>query len=301
MIWGWGSDVIDIGSVAEKYCSTCEKTRPFHMFVKYKYSGILFVFNFVTDKEYSLLCNVCHRGLQIDSVTAESMLVKSPIPFMRRMGCLIFFIIVAALYGSMILIESFDNQKNETNASDLIKPSNSDGYIASNYEQAPAAEAAGTVSESIASEAPITSDVVESGRATDVVESQFEDSIQLIIDANNKAKKYSLDSYRYFYSLDIKDEYPRDVYPPKLREFFMPQELSCGMKDCTNYYYGKAVVEIYKWLINNNNVDISTRRRAEIDLDIYVQRSEGVYTNLSVDDASNYVKNAARPYYPQIR
>lgn len=85
-IWGSGSETKDLGIVETKRCSTCEKDRPFKLFLHYKYSHIGYVFSQVSEKKYLLLCDVCHRGVELDAKEVEQKLVKNPIPFHRRYG-----------------------------------------------------------------------------------------------------------------------------------------------------------------------------------------------------------------------
>lgn len=127
--------------------------------------------------------------------------------------------------------------------------------------------------------------------------------------------KYAMDSYRYFYKISASDEYPKDVYPPQVRMKFSGVELiscySLSEVDCKNKilkeYNKKSVELIYKWVgsvdFDTNAwkvIDNKVREKARIDYDILVQRGADLTTKQAVDEASDYAKNAAKDYYPQI-
>ena len=85
-IWGSGGDTIDLGEVETKYCGICEKERPFHIVLQYKYQHIWYLFGSVSEKKYLYLCDICHRGWELDKKKVEQELGMVPIPFMRRHG-----------------------------------------------------------------------------------------------------------------------------------------------------------------------------------------------------------------------
>lgn len=62
IIWGSGGDVINLGTLETRRCEVCEKDRPFNLILQYRYWGLYWIFNFVTEKKYMLLCDVCQRG-----------------------------------------------------------------------------------------------------------------------------------------------------------------------------------------------------------------------------------------------
>lgn len=104
IIWQSGGDAIDLGTLETRRCETCEKDRPFNVVLHYRYWGIYWVFNFVTKKEYTLLCDVCHRGWELDRKKVEGIMESVPIPFMRRCGCLVFtgFVVALILFGWLV-------------------------------------------------------------------------------------------------------------------------------------------------------------------------------------------------------
>ena len=99
-VWQSGGDTINLGTVEERNCNTCEKQRPFDLILQYRYWGFFWIFNMVTEKKYLLHCDVCHRGWQLDTQETEETLETSPIPFMRRYGLLIY---AAVVIGVIVL------------------------------------------------------------------------------------------------------------------------------------------------------------------------------------------------------
>ena len=97
IVWGYGGDVLNLGTLETRSCPTCEKDRPFNVFLQYRYWGLYWVFNVVTQKKYSLLCQVCQRGWELDKGKMPDALMKAPIPFMRQFGLLLLIAIVAGL------------------------------------------------------------------------------------------------------------------------------------------------------------------------------------------------------------
>jgi len=96
IIWGSGGQTLDLGEMEKKACVTCEKERPFKLFLNYRWSH-LYYFRWVTKKEYMLACDVCRRGWELKAKEIESKLRKHPIPFMTRFGWAIPVGIIGAL------------------------------------------------------------------------------------------------------------------------------------------------------------------------------------------------------------
>ncbi|MBO0860803.1 MAG: hypothetical protein J2P21_20425 [Chloracidobacterium sp.] len=99
IIWGRGGDVVNLGVLETRRCEVCEKDRPFNIILQYRYFGFYWVFNFVTQRKYLLLCSVCSRGWELDSAKVEPGLAKTPIPFMRRYGILVLIVAIVGILG----------------------------------------------------------------------------------------------------------------------------------------------------------------------------------------------------------
>jgi len=87
IIWGSGNGEADLGQVELCQCITCEKKRPFNLFIQYRYAHIYWL-KWVTKKKYYLACDVCRRGVELKIKDVEAKLDKNPIPFMTRFGWL---------------------------------------------------------------------------------------------------------------------------------------------------------------------------------------------------------------------
>ena len=107
--WGSGSENIDLGVVNTYQCDTCEKDRPFKLFLHYRYAHIWYLFSWISEKKYLLLCDVCHRGVEIDSKEVEPKLTRNPIPFQRQYG----WTILIALIVIIIAFGLYENQKQQ--------------------------------------------------------------------------------------------------------------------------------------------------------------------------------------------
>jgi hypothetical protein len=86
IIWGSGGNSVDLGGEEHRHCETCERERPFRVILQYRYAHLYWVFAWITQKQYSLLCNICSRGWQLNAEDVEKTLTQNPIPFMRRWG-----------------------------------------------------------------------------------------------------------------------------------------------------------------------------------------------------------------------
>lgn len=94
IIWNSGGDLVNLGTVEEKHCQVCEKDQSFGLILQYRYWGLYWIFNFVTKKQYTLVCDVCQRGWTLDKSEVEDNLDAVPIPFMRRFGLLVLIAVV---------------------------------------------------------------------------------------------------------------------------------------------------------------------------------------------------------------
>lgn len=86
IIWGSGGKSVELGVVEHKHCEVCERERPFRTVLQYRYAHIYWIFSWITEKQYSLLCDICSRGWKLNATDVEKTLDRHPIPFMRRYG-----------------------------------------------------------------------------------------------------------------------------------------------------------------------------------------------------------------------
>ncbi|HEY0781337.1 MAG TPA: hypothetical protein VGE98_02700 [Thermoanaerobaculia bacterium] len=101
IIWGSGGKVVDLGLTGYEHCEVCEKTRPFHVYLKYRYAHLYYIFSWVTKRQYVKACEVCGRGSELQKADVPALLpqlpASDPIPFMNRYGWLIGLSILGAL------------------------------------------------------------------------------------------------------------------------------------------------------------------------------------------------------------
>lgn len=101
IIWGSRGDVINLGQGGTQHCEVCERERPFHYLLQYRYFHLYWVFGMVTQKQYLLLCDICNRGWKLNSGEVEKRLGKAlPIPFMQRFGLLT----LGAGFGALMVL-----------------------------------------------------------------------------------------------------------------------------------------------------------------------------------------------------
>ena len=103
IIWGSGNGDADLGVAEHRECATCEKERPFKVLLQYRYAHLYYL-RWVTKKAYYLACEVCQRGVALDTKAVEAKLEKHPIPFMTRYGWTFLIGIPVALFLPALLI-----------------------------------------------------------------------------------------------------------------------------------------------------------------------------------------------------
>ena len=94
LVWGSKGEVADLGVQASQHCPTCAAERQFRLMLQYKVHHIWYVFKWVTGKEYSLVCEVCHRGEKLKTQEVEAKLGKSPITVKNAPGFVVNRILV---------------------------------------------------------------------------------------------------------------------------------------------------------------------------------------------------------------
>jgi hypothetical protein len=79
-VWGSKGGVADLGPQESRHCPACEKERSFRLMLQYKVSHVWYVFKWVSEKQYALVCEVCHRGEKLVAQAVEAKLGKPRIP-----------------------------------------------------------------------------------------------------------------------------------------------------------------------------------------------------------------------------
>ncbi len=108
--WGSGEKTEDLKIIEKKFCTACEMTRPFKLFLRYKFSSLEHIFRWVTERQYMLVCEVCHHSILLDAAKAESIVGRNPIPFWNRTG-LAFLVIGIIFYITDLVSYQQTNQK----------------------------------------------------------------------------------------------------------------------------------------------------------------------------------------------
>ena len=126
LIWGSRSESKDLGQIETKPCPTCEKDRPFHMYVQYRLHHIWYALKWVTQRQYLNLCEVCSRGHTVAAAHVPPELAKIAVPAMHRFSWIAAPVLIAII-ASFGLYE--DGQKSERTAEYMQQPAAGDFYL----------------------------------------------------------------------------------------------------------------------------------------------------------------------------
>ncbi|MBI2956853.1 MAG: hypothetical protein HYY26_06045 [Acidobacteria bacterium] len=97
VVWGSGGNAINLGAVESRRCPFCREDLPFNLFLQYRYWGLYWIFNLVTEKNYLLLCDRCGKGWELEKDKVQAALTGDPIPFMHRYGLLLLVGMIVAV------------------------------------------------------------------------------------------------------------------------------------------------------------------------------------------------------------
>jgi hypothetical protein len=112
-VFGTGTDEVDLGRVHTQTCEVCRRDRPFRLKLVYRYEHLFWVFGNARARSYLLVCEACGTAWRIAPADARKLgrLRSDPIPFMRRYGCLIVFLVVFGLGLAGWLIDMVSGRK----------------------------------------------------------------------------------------------------------------------------------------------------------------------------------------------
>jgi hypothetical protein len=126
LIWGSKGEIADLGVQAHHNCTTCERERPFKLALQYKVHHIWYLFKWVTQKQYLLVCDVCQRGSKLDAKEVEPKLAKHPIPLLSRYG----WTLLIALIVAVLAFTSLESSERASKTEQLMSaPRANDIYV----------------------------------------------------------------------------------------------------------------------------------------------------------------------------
>jgi hypothetical protein len=79
-VWGSKGGVADLGPQGSRHCPVCERERSFRLMLQYKVSHVWYVIKWVSEKQYAIVCEVCHRGEKLVTQVVEARLGKPKLP-----------------------------------------------------------------------------------------------------------------------------------------------------------------------------------------------------------------------------
>jgi hypothetical protein len=109
----WGSKMVRLvfGGPEAHHCDICREERTFRKIVTYKVHHVWWIFRWVSERTYGLICEICRNGHVINTKAAEAAAGKSPIPFMDRLGWTTGLGAIAALSATVAVAGAVDNNR----------------------------------------------------------------------------------------------------------------------------------------------------------------------------------------------
>jgi hypothetical protein len=116
LIWGSRGESKDLGPIETRACPTCEKDRPFHLYVNYRLHHIWYLLKWVTQKQYMQLCEVCRRGTEVEKASPLLAKAKGAIPAYHRYS----WAILPALFVPIVGVGMMANNDEAARTVELI-------------------------------------------------------------------------------------------------------------------------------------------------------------------------------------
>ena len=104
LVWGSKSGVTDLGPQGSRPCPVCEKERNFRLLLQYKVSHIWYVFKWVSQKQYAMVCEVCQRGEKLVTQVVEAKIGQPVIPTGGGRGWVPVAAVVAGLFIIAVML-----------------------------------------------------------------------------------------------------------------------------------------------------------------------------------------------------
>lgn len=126
-VWGSRGGVADLGPQESRHCPVCERERSFRLMLQYKVSHVWYVFKWVSDKQYAVVCDVCRRGEKLVTQAVEAKLGKPRIPATKSRA----WMFVVAVLACMFVYAAVQVPRDaERYAAYLASPQKGDLYLA---------------------------------------------------------------------------------------------------------------------------------------------------------------------------
>jgi hypothetical protein len=127
LVWGSKVGVADLGQQEGRHCPVCERERGFRLMLQYKVSHLWYVFKWVSDKQYALVCDVCRRGEKLVTQAVEAKLGKPRIPATSSRAWIPVVAVLVCMFGYAAVQGSRDAERSSAY---LASPQKGDLYLA---------------------------------------------------------------------------------------------------------------------------------------------------------------------------
>jgi hypothetical protein len=126
LVWGSKGGVADLGPQGSRPCAVCEKERSFRLMLQYKISHVWYVFKWVSEKQYAVVCEVCQRGEKLVTQVVEAKLGKPKLPTTSGRA----WIAVVAVVPLLFLLGSLNAPRQAERTKEMLaSPQTSDIYV----------------------------------------------------------------------------------------------------------------------------------------------------------------------------
>jgi uncharacterized protein (TIGR03067 family) len=104
IVYGRDRDRVALGDAGDQECPACRAVHPCKLVFEYSWGHLYFLFGRVTRWRFLMVCTHCDTEWKVDpsELNDDSLVDRAQVPFMRRWGCLVFFIGIAIAALSMV-------------------------------------------------------------------------------------------------------------------------------------------------------------------------------------------------------
>ena len=110
--WGSGTDLVWLREAGVHECKACLRDCHFDLVLRYDFVHVYSLFWLITKRQLLRLCNRCDNTWKVttDEVADAKQLLKTPLPFLRRWGCLVFLLLVVAVFAIIFVHAEMSNR-----------------------------------------------------------------------------------------------------------------------------------------------------------------------------------------------